>query len=72
MTIRDRTAFWLLGTAHWLAGRHLYLSTGCQHGDHEYCQTEARRYDGTVKIPGQCKFCQSLCICRCHSERAER
>lgn len=45
---------------------HVYLSTGCLHGDHDYCQTEARRYDGTTKIAGTCKFCGEPCVCPCH------
>ncbi|WP_138964233.1 hypothetical protein [Streptomyces sp. YIM 121038] len=58
-------------------GAHVYLSTGCHHGDtvipdgrtgHEYCQTEARRYDGTTKVAGTCKVCGARCICPCHAE----
>ncbi|MFE0101190.1 hypothetical protein [Streptomyces sp. NPDC059009] len=39
---------------------------------HEYCQTQAQRYDGTVKIAGQCKFCGAPCRCRCHGGRKRR
>ncbi|MFF3643416.1 hypothetical protein [Streptomyces sp. NPDC002564] len=55
---------------------HIYLSTGCVHGDtvlpdgrtgHEYCQTEAQRYDGTVKKAASCKVCRAPCICSCHT-----
>lgn len=46
---------------------HTYLSTGCLHGQHGYCQ-------GTVgqtgaKIPARCKFCQTACICSCHEAK---
>ena len=52
---------------------HVYLSTGCRHGDmilpdgrtgHEYCQGET----GAVgaKNPAQCKFCAAACTCICH------
>jgi hypothetical protein len=55
-------------------GHHRYLSTGCLHGDHAYCQTQARRYDGTVKTAAVCKFCSEgddrggSCVCHCHRE----
>lgn len=45
---------------------HVYLSTGCLHGQHEYCK-RMKGLDGT-KTPGQCKFCRAHCICPCHSE----
>jgi hypothetical protein len=45
---------------------HIYLSTACLHGDHAYCQVEARRYDGSTKTAATCKFCASPCICPCH------
>jgi len=48
-------------------GVHRYLSTGCLHGDHEYCKVEARRYDGSIKTAATCKFCGSPCVCWCHS-----
>ena len=55
-------------------GTHLYLSTGCLHGDvllpdgqtgHAYCQGET----GAVgaKTPAVCKFCAAPCQCPCHS-----
>lgn len=40
---------------------HVYLSTGCYHGDHAYCQR-----GGEAKRPAQCKFCTAMCICDCH------
>jgi hypothetical protein len=54
-------------------GTHVYLSTGCLHGDvqlpdgrtgHEYCQGET----GAVgaKKPASCKFCGAPCQCACH------
>jgi hypothetical protein len=50
------------------ADPHIYLSTGCLHGDHTYCQVEARRYDGSTKTAATCKFCAAPCICPCHRE----
>jgi hypothetical protein len=50
------------------ADPHIYLSTGCLHGDHAYCQMEARRYDGSTKTAATCKFCASPCVCLCHPE----
>lgn len=44
---------------------HVYLSTGCYHGDHAYCQRGVRG-DGGEKRPAQCKFCDARCICDCH------
>jgi hypothetical protein len=49
---------------------HRYLSTGCLHGHHGDCQTQAVRYDGTPKIAASCKWCHAPCICRCHRGRA--
>jgi hypothetical protein len=48
----------------WLGLPHRYLSTGCLHGDHAYCQAKAGRAGG--KLPGVCKFCAAPCRCRCH------
>jgi hypothetical protein len=45
---------------------HVYLSTSCFHGDHNYCKRETGLL-GT-KIPSVCKFCQAPCVCQCHSE----
>lgn len=52
------------------SGEHQYLSTGCLHDKHEYCQADAVAKDGGVlrKVPAQCKFCEAPCICDCHSE----
>lgn len=49
--------------------RHWYLSTSCLHGDCAYCQTEARRYDGTHKTAATCKTCRAPCQHRCHRTR---
>lgn len=45
---------------------HRYLSTGCLHGEHDYCKGET----GAVgaKQPAECKFCEAPCICGCHVE----
>ncbi|MFD7922480.1 hypothetical protein ACFV3R_25050 [Streptomyces sp. NPDC059740] len=45
---------------------HVYLSTGCLHGEHGYCQ----RHTGLsgAKTPAQCKFCAAPCTCPCHSQ----
>lgn len=44
-------------------GAHVYLSTGCLHGDHDYCQ---RVVGSWHKQPAQCKFCAAPCVCLCH------
>lgn len=51
----------------WLAahGIHVYLSTGCLHGEHGYCAAMTG-WQG-AKRPAECKFCSSRCVCRrCH------
>lgn len=50
---------------------HAYLSTGCLHGDHAYCQSAgAANPDLTAeegrKRPAECKFCAAPCVCPCH------
>jgi hypothetical protein len=45
---------------------HRYLSTGCLHGDHGYCQNNTGAAGS--KIPAQCKFCAAPCVCSCHVE----
>lgn len=47
---------------------HRYLSTGCLHGHHDYCQNHTG-HSGT-KTPAQCKFCAAPCICPCHRGNA--
>lgn len=44
---------------------HMYVSTACQHRQHNYCQAEERP-DGTDKRPAECKFCGAPCLCTCH------
>lgn len=48
------------------ADEHVYLSTGCLHGQHEYCKSMT----GTqgAKRGGACKFCDAKCTCSCHAE----
>lgn len=43
---------------------HIYLSTGCLHGQHDYCQCATGQQG--EKRPGRCKFCDARCICPCH------
>lgn len=45
---------------------HIYLSTACYHGYHDYCKRE-RGLMGE-KIPAKCKFCDAKCWCSCHNE----
>lgn len=54
-------------------GTHIYLSTGCLHGDHAYCQGMTGL--AGAKRPGECKHCAAKCACGCHRNarpRAER
>ena len=44
---------------------HHYLSTGCLHDDHAYCQGMTG-LNGS-KRPGECKHCGTKCICACHT-----
>lgn len=44
---------------------HRYLSTGCRHGEHGYCQSNTGSQG--QKVPAQCKFCASKCVCSCHA-----
>lgn len=45
---------------------HRYLSTGCLHGEHDYCRSMTG-YQGE-KRPSQCKFCEAKCVCPCHAD----
>lgn len=45
-------------------GSHHYLSTGCLHGDHGYCQGKTGKVG--AKKPAACKFCGAACGCPCH------
>jgi hypothetical protein len=58
-----RLATHLTRLAHRLGG-HTYLSTGCLHDDHGYCQSAAGK--AGAKRPAECKTCGAPCICRCH------
>lgn len=59
-----------------LAGRaaehsvHEYLSTGCLHGEHTYCQSMTGQQG--KKRPGRCKFCDARCACSCHDGEVGR
>jgi len=77
--LRARLAAVLQRAAHRIAGRHVYLSTGCLHGDHvlpdsrtghQYCQSETGQ--AGTKTPGSCKFCAAPCQCACHTEQPPR
>jgi len=50
------------------ADGHVYLSTGCRHGDHTYCQSMTGL--NGQKRPGECKKCGAKCICGCHQDAA--
>jgi DNA-binding MarR family transcriptional regulator len=43
---------------------HVYLSTGCLHDDHAYCQGTTGL--SGAKRPAECKQCGAKCICECH------
>ena len=45
-------------------GHHAYLSTGCLHGDHDYCQSMTGL--NGAKRPASCKKCSAPCQCFCH------
>lgn len=45
---------------------HRYLSTGCLHGEHGYCQAKTGQ-SGTKK-PAVCKWCDASCRCGCHRD----
>lgn len=47
---------------------HVYLSTGCLHGDHDYCKSMTG-LNGS-KRPGECKHCGAKCTCGCHATPA--
>jgi hypothetical protein len=64
-----RLATALTRLAHKL-GVHHYLSTGCLHGEHVYCQGKTGQ--AGVKVPAKCKFCEARCRCRCHRDAPVR
>ncbi|GAA0453934.1 hypothetical protein ACFQ2B_27710 [Streptomyces stramineus] len=47
-----------------MGSTHVYLSTGCLHGQHDYRQSNTGS-NGT-KMPASCKFCRAACVCDCH------
>ena len=47
-----------------VTGRHVYLSTGCIAGRHDYCS--AMTGSQGEKRPAQSKFSHAPCICWCH------
>lgn len=56
-------------------GAHDYLSTACLHATesglnhlHASCQLDTRRYDGSYKRAGRCKYCDAPCSCPCHAK----
>lgn len=51
-------------------GAHVYLSTGCHHGRHDYCAAMTG-WQGE-KRPAICKFCPAPCVCRCHATGGDR
>ncbi|MGW0837504.1 hypothetical protein [Streptomyces prunicolor] len=50
-------------------GEHTYLSTGCLHGDHDYCKSMTGL--NGAKRPASCKKCGAACICGCHTTTKE-
>jgi hypothetical protein len=46
-----------------VTGRHVYLSTGCLAGRHDYCQ--AMTGAAGEKKPARSKFSDAPCICWC-------
>ncbi len=47
-----------------VTGRHVYLSTGCIAGRHDYCSAPAGAQGD--KQPARSKFSQAPCVCWCH------
>lgn len=47
-----------------ITGHHVYLSTGCLQGEHDYCQSMTG-VQGS-KRGGRAKFSDAPCICSCH------
>lgn len=46
-------------------GPHVYLSTACLHGEHNYCTLSVGSQG--EKRPATCKFCDVRCTCTCHA-----
>lgn len=79
MTFRAVLAAALQRLAHRIAGRHVYLSTGCLHEDevmpdgrtgHEYCAGTAGL--AGAKRPARCKHCDAPCICPRHQSQESK
>jgi hypothetical protein len=51
-------------------GAHVYLSTGCLHGQHGYCQADTGK--SGAKTPSVCKWCPAKCVCPCHHEETQQ
>lgn len=66
LSLRARTLALSAGLRTALTGRHVYLSTGCLHADHAYCQGMTGA--AGAKRPGECKGCSAACVCRCHAD----
>jgi hypothetical protein len=49
---------------------HVYLSTGCLHGQHGYCQADTGK--SGAKTPSVCKWCPAKCVCPCHHEETQQ
>jgi hypothetical protein len=47
-----------------VTGRHVYLSTGCLVGRHDYC-ADMTGVQG-AKRGGRAKFTDAKCVCSCH------
>jgi hypothetical protein len=47
-----------------VTGRHVYLSTGCMAGRHDYCRSMVGA--AGEKKPARSKFSGAACICWCH------
>lgn len=47
---------------------HIYLSTACLHGAHDYCGSRYNAYTLEPKKPATCKYCDSRCVCVCHDD----
>ncbi len=56
---------WAYRLALKLFGHRWYFSTCCLLGRHEHCRC-ATAIDGHPKRRGECKWCDAICICRCH------
>lgn len=60
---------WQKAAAATEATGHQYLSTGCLHGQHGYCQSNTGL--AGAKKPSRCKWCDAHCQCPCHTTTKE-